>query len=224
MTEVTPGTKRAGRSHHSVRPGDGLTVELSQGEIGSGKIALTFDAGASSKPTPELLKVLADNGVKATFFLTGKWVEENPELTREIIAEGHEIGNHTYSHPDLRRLTDDEIREQLSKTEEIVQSVAGVSTKPYFRPPYGGRDQRVISVASEDGYQCVYWSLDSLDAFKQGITTSEIEQRVTEKASDGAIILMHCGSWPTVKALPDIISSLRGKGYDLVRVSDLAKE
>jgi peptidoglycan/xylan/chitin deacetylase (PgdA/CDA1 family) len=200
-----------------------LDTELRQGREGSGKVALTFDAGASSKPTPSLLDVLHKNGVKATFFLTGKWVEQNPGLVKRIAADGHEIGNHTYSHPDLRRLSDDEIGDQLSRTESLVQQAAGVGTKPYFRPPFGARDERVLRVAAEDGYQCVYWTVDSWDAFKKGIQASEIDQRVLDRASGGSIVLMHCGSWPTVQALPEIIATLRARGYELVTVSELQK-
>jgi peptidoglycan/xylan/chitin deacetylase (PgdA/CDA1 family) len=226
VSEITPKEEAAdapqGSDESASADPQSLVLELKQGREGTGKIALTFDAGASSKPTPGLLRVLAGKGVKATFFLTGKWVEQNPDLTRQIIAAGHEIGNHTYSHPDLRKLSDDEIREQLAKTEEIVQAVAGVSTKPYFRPPFGGRDERVLRVAAEEGYRCVYWTADSWDGFKKGIKAAEIEDRVLNKAVDGSIVLMHCGSWPTVDALPQIIDSLRARGYDLVRVSDLA--
>jgi peptidoglycan/xylan/chitin deacetylase (PgdA/CDA1 family) len=200
-----------------------MVLELKRGQMGGDKIALTFDAGASSKPTPELLSILESKGVKATFFLTGKWVEDNRELTRRIIAEGHEIGNHTYSHPDLRNLSDDEIRDQLARTEDLVQSTAGVSTKPFFRPPFGGRDSRVLDVAREEGYRSVYWTVDSWDAFKKGIKASEIEDRVLERSKDGAIVLMHCGSWQTVDALPEIIDELRVRGYELVKVSDLAQ-
>lgn len=195
--------------------------ELRRGPDGSNKVALTFDAGASAKPTPELLSILRRNGVKATFFLTGKWVEQNPELVKQIVADGHVIGNHTYSHPDLRKLTDDEIREQLRRVEDMVHDATGVSTKPYFRPPFGGRDQRVLDVAASEGYQCVYWTVDSWDAFKKGIQPSEIEGRVLDRASGGSVVLMHCGSWPTVKALQDIITDLRAKGYELVTVPQL---
>ncbi len=198
-----------------------ITLTLKQGEIGSGKIALTFDAGASSKPTPALLSVLEDKGVHATFFLTGKWVEQNPALVKRIVADGNEVGNHTYSHPDLRKLTDDEIREQLRKTEDLVQSAANVSTKPYFRPPYGAFDDRVLQIAAEEGYRCVYWSADSWDGFKKGIQAPEIEQRVLDRAKGGAIVLMHCGSWPTVDAVPRIIDELRSRGFELVKISDL---
>ncbi len=195
--------------------------EMQQVANDSGRIALTFDAGASSKPTPALLDVLANKDIKSTFFLTGKWVEQNPELTKRIIAEGHEIGNHTYSHPDLTKVTDQQIVEQLERTEQLVKETTGTSTKPYFRPPYGARNRRVLEVAAGAGYKSVYWSADSWDAFKKGIEAAEINQRVQDRAKAGAIVLMHCGSWPTVDVLPTMIDQLRDKGLEPVKVSEL---
>lgn len=231
VVEVAPKeeSNRVGESDsktakkQSAEPGT-LVLELKLGETGRDRIALTFDAGASAKPTPALLSVLAQKGVRATFFLTGKWVDSNKELTGQIAAAGHEIGNHTYSHPDLRKVSDDSIRKELERTEAAVQAAAGVSTKPYFRAPYGARDSRVLKVALDEGYRSVFWTVDSWDAFKKGIKADEIEERVLERARDGAIVLMHCGSWPTVEALPKIIDELRARGYELVTVSELAQE
>jgi peptidoglycan/xylan/chitin deacetylase (PgdA/CDA1 family) len=185
------------------------------------RIALTFDAGASAAPCPSILKTLRDNGLHVTFFLTGKWCEANPELVKEIAAEGHEICNHTYSHPDLRKITDDEIVEQLSKTEDLVTNLTGQSTKPYFRPPFGGRDKHVLSVAGEQGYTSVYWSLDCLDAYKKGITADQIATRVLDRIQGGDIVLMHCGSAATATALHDLIARLQERGFEIVKVSEL---
>lgn len=198
-----------------------LVREVVRGPVGGGMIALTFDAGASARPTPPLLRVLAEKELRCTFFLTGKWIDANPELAAQIVVEGHEIGNHTYSHRDLQALTDDDIREELSRTEKSVRAITGVTTKPYFRAPYGARDDRVIGIAASEGYRSIRWSADSWDAFKKGITAAEIEQRVLDRAEDGAIVLMHCGSWSTVDALPRVIDGLRARGYRLVTVSEL---
>lgn len=191
---------------------------------GSSKIALTFDAGASSAPTPSILKTLKDAGLHVTFFLTGKWCEKDPELVKQIIADGHEIANHSYSHPDFRKISDSAIAEQLKKTEDIVVKLTGASTKPFFRPPYGGRDKRVLSVAGEQGYTSIYWSLDSWDAFKKGITAEQIEDRILERVQGGDIVLMHCGSEPTAKQLPDLIEQLNKRGFEIVTVSELVKD
>jgi len=189
--------------------------------LSSNKIALTFDAGASPAPTPSILKTLKSAGLHVTFFLTGKWCEKNPELVKQIAADGHEIGNHTYSHPDLRKLGDDAIVEQLRKADDLITNLTGKSAKPLFRPPFGGRDKRVLAVAGEQGYRSVYWSLDSFDAYKKGITSRQIEDRILERIQGGDIVLMHCGSAATAAQLGDLISKLQQRGYQIVKVSDL---
>lgn len=188
---------------------------------GGDKIALTFDAGASGVPTPAVLNALRAAGLHVTFFVTGKWAEQNPQLVKQIRQDGHEIGNHTYSHPDLRKLSDAEIREQLKKTDDIVTRITGMPCDPYFRPPYGGRDRRVIRLAAEMGYTTIYWSLDSWDAFKKNITSSEVKKRVLERVQGGDIVLMHCGSQATADALPSLIQELQSRGYQIVSVSEL---
>ena len=216
-------TKKPAPAQATPRPGrryGGYPGEITH-TASSTRIALTFDAGASPAPTPSILKALRDNGLHVTFFLTGKWCEANPELVKQIAAEGHEIGNHTYSHPDLRKLSDDEIIEQLSKTEDLVKNLTGQSTKPYFRPPYGGRDKQVLSVAGREGYTSVYWSLDCLDAYQKGITAEQIETRVLDRIQGGDIVLMHCGSAATAAALPDLIAKLKERGFVIVKVSEL---
>jgi len=195
--------------------------ELVRGSPNERKIALTFDAGSSRDPAPAILETLRSEGVRATFFLTGRWAEKNPDLVRAIARDGHLIGNHSYSHPDFRRLSATEIAEEIEKTEKIIEREAGVSTKPYFRPPYGGLDRRVLDTIGEAGYITVYWSVDSWDGFKKGITADEIRRRVLSRAKPGAIVLMHCGNRSTAEALPEIIRSLRAQGYELVPVSEL---
>lgn len=209
----------------AVEPGTKRPSSTTRGEVahiaGSNRIALTLDAGAGSAPTPEVLGALRAAGLHVTFFLTGKWAEQNEGLVRQIRQDGHEIGNHTYSHPDLRKLSDAGIQEQLRKTEEIIQRITGRGCDPYFRPPYGGRDSRVLRVAQEAGYSTIYWSVDSWDAFKKGITSAEITKRVLDRTKGGDIVLMHCGSQATADALPGLIRDLRSRGYEIATVSEL---
>lgn len=220
--EVTPAAPGAVPLHlHHRKRMAGYPGEITHASSPT-KIALTFDAGASPIPTPSILRTLKSASLQVTFFLTGKWCEQNPDLVKEIVADGHEIGNHSYSHQDFRKLSDDAIVEQLKHTEDIVMRLTGRTTKPLFRPPYGGRDKRVLSVAGQEGYTSVYWSLDSLDAFKKGITSQEIENRILDRIQGGDIVLMHCGSAPTADALADMISKLQKRGYQIVKVSELA--
>jgi len=186
-------------------------------------VSLTFDAGASSKPTPDLLDTLKAAGLHVTFFLTGKWCEENEALVRRIHDEGHEIANHTYSHPDLRKLDDSAIKSEIEKTDEIVLRITGAHCAPYLRPPYGARDKRVLRIASEAGYTPIYWSLDSWDSFKKGITPQEISRRVLGRVQGGDIVLMHCGSQATADALPGLIRELESRGLRIVTVTELLR-
>jgi len=226
----TPDTSPANTQSpkHELREGSprkrvrGYAGEIAYTDSAS-MIALTFDAGASSKPTPDLLDTLKSAGLHVTFFLTGKWCEQNEALVKRIHNEGHEIANHTYSHPDLRKLGDDEIREQLAKVDEIVVGLTGEHCAPYLRPPYGGRDKTVLRIASEEGYTSIYWSLDSWDSFKKGITSDEIKERVLGRVQGGDIVLLHCGSRATADALPDLIRDLRSRGLRVVTVTEFIR-
>lgn len=222
-TAETPSVEKAAPAKPRPRRAAGYTGELVRC-AGSSKVALTFDAGASPEPTPAILSALRTAGVHSTFFLTGKWSEQNPALVRRMAAEGHEIANHTYSHPDLRKLTDEQIADQLAKTDEILRRTAGQGVSSYFRPPFGGRDKRVLSAASQAGYSAVYWSLDSWDSFKKGITSREISERVLGRVEGGDIVLMHCGSAATAQALPGIIEELRRRGLEPATISELAEQ
>jgi peptidoglycan/xylan/chitin deacetylase (PgdA/CDA1 family) len=195
--------------------------EVSRGDPNSRRIALTFDAGWEFKPVDDILEALARHNVRATFFLTGRWVEKNPELTRRIAAEGHEIGNHTYSHRRLTELSDGEIAKEAERTEQLVLKTAGLSTEPLLRVPYGDRNKRVLSVLKEQGYQSIFWDVDSWDGYKKGITSAEIERRVLTKTRNGSIVLMHCGSQATADALDSILQKLTDAGYEPVTVSEL---
>jgi peptidoglycan/xylan/chitin deacetylase (PgdA/CDA1 family) len=145
----------------------------------------------------------------------------NPEMVRRIADAGHELGNHTYTHPDLTRVPDEQVLAELQRTEDQVRRVTGRSTKPYFRPPFGARDARVLRLAAVEGYRSVYWTTDSWDSVKKGIRPDEIRRRVVGKAQPGGIVLMHCGSQATADALPQILRALKEQGYEIVTVSEL---
>jgi peptidoglycan/xylan/chitin deacetylase (PgdA/CDA1 family) len=188
-------------------------------------VALTLDAGASAEPVPQILQTLRDHNLKITFFLTGKWIEENPDLTRQIVADGHEIANHTVSHPDLRHLSDAAIRAELEGTEARLAETAGATTRPLFRPPYGAYDERVLRVLVGEGYLPIYWTLDSLDSVGEPKTADFLFERVTGKLTPeqlrGAIILAHCGSQPTADALPRILDRFAEMGFEVKKVSEV---
>lgn len=199
----------------------GSWAEVTRGSEYSPKIALTFDAGWESKPTTPILDALARHGIRCTFFLRGRWIENNKDLTRRIAAEGHEIGNHTYSHRRLTNLSRTEIVREAQKVEELVLELTGRSTKPLLRVPYGARDRRVLGVLKQEGYRSIYWHVDSWDGFKRGITAAEVAKRVLDRVENGSIVLMHCGSKATADALDDLIDKLISAGYQPVTVGEL---
>lgn len=188
-------------------------------------VALTLDAGAGAAPVPDMLATLRERGVRITFFLTGKWIGENPELTRQIVADGHEIANHTQSHPDMRNLSDAAMRAELADTEALLEATAGASTRPLFRPPYGAYDERVLRLVVAEGYLPVYWTLDSLDSVGEPKTPAFLVERVTGALSPeqlrGAIILAHCGSQPTAEALPAILDRFAALGLEVRTLSEV---
>lgn len=199
-------------------------VEIARGQAGR-RVALTLDAGASAEPAAAILDTLRQYDVHITFFLTGKWAEENPDIVRRIAAEGHEIGNHSYSHPYMTGLAEEAIVEELQRTEQIIRDLAGQTTHPLFRPPYGDRDQELLDTLGQLGYIGIYWTLDSLDSVGEPKTADFLLQRVTHPPVDleGAIILMHVGNRTTADALPAILEWYRQEGYQVVKVSEILR-
>jgi peptidoglycan/xylan/chitin deacetylase (PgdA/CDA1 family) len=198
---------------------------VKQGRADKPWVALTLDAGASAEPVPRMLDALRERGVKITFFLTGKWIAENPDLTRQIVADGHEIANHTFTHPDLTRLGAVAARKELADTENLLQSTTGASSRPLFRPPYGAYDEQVLRTAVGEGYLPIYWTLDSLDSIGEPKTPEFLLERITRKLAPeqlrGAIILAHCGSAPTADALPQILDRFAEMGFEVKKVSEI---
>lgn len=178
-------------------------------------IALTFDDGPSASVTPRVLDILKKQDVKATFFVTGQSAKANPELIRREISEGHEIGNHTLSHPKLTSLSIEEAQYQVSATNEIIQNIANYQIK-LLRPPYGLIDDKLIAV-----YQMpiIEWSVDTEDWKSKN--ADMIYQEVMRSSTSGAIVLMHDIHPTTADALETTIISLKKQGYSFVSISDL---
>ncbi len=199
-------------------------TEIRKGLSRRPEVALTFDAGSDWKPVRKILETLSAERVQSTFFLTGEWVTQNPKSSRRIATEGHELGNHSWDHPAFTKLSDDQIGDQLRRTEAAIQAVTGKSTFPYFRPPLGDRDPRVLRAIGNQGYFSVYWTLDSRDSVDKGITAAQIRDRVLAGVQPGSIVLMHCGSQASADALPEILAGLKAKGLKAVPVSRLLEK
>jgi peptidoglycan/xylan/chitin deacetylase (PgdA/CDA1 family) len=197
--------------------------ELVAGDRTSSLVALTFDAGAGARNTPPILDALKAAGLRVTMFLTGRWVEQNPDLVRRIVADGHELANHSYSHPSFTRLTPDAMVQEIERTEELVQQLTGHTTRPWFRPPFGARDARVLAVVRSLGYYSVYWTLDSGD-WRTDYSAADVLNLVSTRASGGAIVVLHLDSPQTAQVLPQIIQRLQARGLQIVTLSQLFAE
>jgi len=182
-------------------------------------IALTFDDGPSAANTPRLLEMLAARKIKATFFVVGRCVQEHPEVLKRTVAEGHEIGNHSWSHPKLSSMSDAAVHAEIKKTHDAVLAAAGVAPKS-FRPPYGAFTERQQRWAFQEfGYPTILWTVDPFDWKKPG--PKVVAQRILSETKPGAIILVHDIHKQTVDAIPEVLDGLLAKGFKFVTVSEL---
>jgi len=194
-------------------------VTFSRVSVAGPYVALTFDDGPHATHTPRLLDILRARNVKATFYVIGKNVDLYPGIVRRTVAEGHEIGNHTYTHPKLSSLSNDRVISEIRKTDEAIVRACGVRPKT-LRPPYGAllQSQRQM-VHSTFGYPTIMWSVDPLDWRKPGVGV--VTSRIVSGTNNGAIILVHDLHGSSVDAMPATIDSLLRKGYRFVTVSQL---
>jgi len=188
------------------------------------QIALTFDDAPDDNFTPKVLDALKRDGVKATFFVVGNRVEANPDIMKRIVAEGHAIGNHSYTHANLPKLSDAEFREQILKTDEIIRQYTGY-IPTIVRPPYGNISEEQIKWLKSQNKILVNWNVDSLDW--KNLNAKQVEFNVLAHVFPGSIILQHAAGGTgedlsgTIEALPNIIKKLREDGMQLVTVPDL---
>lgn len=181
------------------------------------KMALTFNVVWGEEYISQILDILGENSVQATFFMGGQWVDDFPELAGKIAEAGHEVGNHGYSHLHQERISKAANIEEIRKAETSIFNVMGVKPK-LFAPPYGERGDVILKAAEEAGYTTIFWSIDTIDW--QRPEPAVITERVLARAHNGAIVLMHPTA-PTVNSLPVIIKELKKQGYQLVTVSSL---
>jgi peptidoglycan/xylan/chitin deacetylase (PgdA/CDA1 family) len=191
-------------------------------------VALTFDAGANGAGLPSILATLAEEGVSATFFLTGEWAAANADGVAAIRAGGHRVGNHSMTHPHLPALSDAALRDEVLGGEEAIRA-AGADPRPLFRFPFGDRDDRTIAAVNDLGYVAVRWTVDTLgwQGTAGGRSAQSVADRVLAALQPGEIVLMHIGSNPDdgttfdADALPQIIDRIRAEGYGFVTLDAL---
>lgn len=182
-------------------------------------VALTFDDGPNGENMAAIMKILATNDAKATFFLVGKNVDKEPELAAKVGQEGHEIGNHSMTHPHLSKLSAEEVTAQIADAQASIEKATGV--KPIiFRAPYLDQNDEVLAIVAQYDMPYAIGSSISVGDWQEGITADKIYERAA-KANAGDVILMHSWSGHTREALPRIIETLKGKGLQCVTVSEL---
>ncbi|MGL5149348.1 MAG: polysaccharide deacetylase family protein [Clostridium sp.] len=185
-------------------------------------ISLTFDINWAEKDElPSILNILDKYNVKGTFFIMGGWVnytEQNTVLLKEINERGHEIGNHSYIHPNFTKISKDRIKDELEKTDRIIESSIGIKPN-LFRFPSGACNEDTLKYVRSLGYECIHWNVDSVDWRQDG---RDIEyKRVMKKVEPGSILLFHNNAKHTPYNLDRIISELKEKGYNFKKVGEM---
>jgi peptidoglycan/xylan/chitin deacetylase (PgdA/CDA1 family) len=210
-------------------PGTGLSTIVDGGTNGRLEVALTFDAGADTGYAAEILNLLRDEGIEASFGMTGVWAQANPELVRRMVAEGHQLINHTWDHSSLTGantqmppMTPEQVAQQLADTEAVVRDLTGYEMRPYFRPPYGDYDAASLEYLYDNGYsQTIWWTCDTRGWAGWG--AQEIVDYCTTNIAEDEIILLHVGAAAVgdFEALPGLIQFFRDSGYSFVTIEQM---
>lgn len=184
-------------------------------------VALTFDHSWGNKFTPPILDCLRKNDVKATFFIMGPWALKYPDVVKQIVADGHEIGSHGHKHENYGERTQEWVKNDLTKAHaEIKEATGGVEAK-IMRPPNGSYSKESLKTVDDLGYKTIIWNIDSLDWKNPG--RDVIVERVMKRLKPGGIILLHASDTPrqTAEALPILLEKIKAEGYKIVTVGDL---
>lgn len=181
-------------------------------------VSISFDAAWGNEQTNDLLKILEEKNVTSTFFLVGDWVEKYPESVKAIAQAGHDIGNHSSTHPKMTELSRDCMVEEIENCNSLIENLTGKEVT-LFRPPYGDYNNTVVETVNSCGMYCIQWDVDSLDW--KDPSAQEMVERIKSKICPGSIILMHNGATNTPEALPLIIDAVREMGYEFVPISEL---
>lgn len=187
-------------------------------QTGEKKIAISFDAAWGNEQTQTLINILKQYNVKTTFFVVGAWVDKYPDSVKALVAAGHEVCNHSDTHPHMPKLSQQQMVNQITACNEKLKTVAGTSPI-LFRPPYGDYNNTVIRTVKGLKMYPIQWDVDSLDW--KNPTPQQIINRVTSLVKPGSIVLFHNGAMNTPAALPTILKTLQAQGYKIVPVSQL---
>ncbi len=213
-TSSTPSQPPAGKT-----AANSGKISFSSCTVEGKEIAMTFDDGPHKTNTPQLLDILKQRGIRATFFVVGQNAAEYPDILKRIVAEGHELANHSYTHPVLASMAQSAVHEQLEKTHQAVLKATGVSMK-LLRPPYGALSEPQRRTAnSEFGYKIILWSVDPLDWKVRD--AARVQNEILSRTEAGSIVLAHDIHKSTVDAMPETLDKLTENGFKFVTVSEL---
>ena len=182
------------------------------------KVAISFDAAWGNEETQTLIDILAKYNVKTTFFVVGAWVDKYPDSVKALAAAGHEVCNHSNTHPHMPKLSATEMSAQVTECNNKIKSVTGVSPT-LFRPPYGDYDNALVNTINGLHMYPIQWDVDSLDW--KDPTPKQISDRVLQRVKPGSIVLFHNGAKNTPAALPTVLQTLQAQGYTIVPISQL---
>jgi len=235
LTGDSAGSGKAAPALESARPapppdpGTGLSTIVEGGTNGRLEVALTFDAGADTGYAAEILDLLRDENIPATFGMTGVWAQENPDLVQRMVAEGHQLMNHTWDHASLTgantgmpALTPEQVTKELTDTEAVVRDLTGYEMRPYFRPPYGDYDEASLGYLYDNGYYLsIWWTCDTRGWAGWG--AQQIIDYCTTNIAEDEIILLHVGAAAAgdFEALPGLIQFFRDNGYAFVTIEQM---
>ncbi|MBM6870634.1 polysaccharide deacetylase family protein [Pseudoflavonifractor phocaeensis] len=181
-------------------------------------ISISFDAAWGNEDTQQLIDILEQYQVKATFFVVGQWVDKYPESVKALADAGHEVMNHSDTHPHMNQMSREELIADVEACNDKIEAVTGIRPT-LIRPPYGEYNDTVISAIRSIGMEPIQWDVDSLDW--KDLSAGEITQRVTSKVQPGSIVLFHNAALHTPEALPTILETLLQQGYTFVPISQL---
>lgn len=184
------------------------------------KAALSFDAAWGAEDTDEILSILKKHNVHVTFFMTGGWVSSYPDVVKKLKDAGHDLGNHSENHKQMSQLSLEDCKKEIQSVHDRVKELTGTEMC-LFRPPYGDYNNTLIEAANSLGYHAIQWDVDSLDWKDYGVDSIVNTVLNHKHLGNGSIILCHNGAKYTAKALDALITGLKDKGYELVKISDL---
>ncbi len=187
-------------------------------------IYLTFDAGYENGYTPTILEALKKHNVSATFFLVGNYIKTSPDLVNRMVSEGHIVGNHTYSHPDMSKISDKEsFEKELIDLEVEYEKATGKQMKKYYRPPQGIYSEDNLELANELGYKTFFWSLAYVDWYEDNQPTKEEAfDKLIGRIHPGAVVLLHSTSETNAEILDELLGEWKDMGYTFKTLDDLA--